>query len=59
MWTSGDLNNIDSSRDAVHQTYQGRGLLILRITDPAAMVTVRASSPGLERAALIPEGTER
>jgi len=46
---NGDLNNIESGANA-HRTYQGRGLAILRITDPAATVTVRASSPGLASA---------
>lgn len=49
---NGDLNNIETSKDA-HRTYQGRGLIMLRITDPAATVTVRASSPGLETATVV------
>lgn len=49
---NGDLNNIESGRDATHRTYQGRGLVILRITDPAATVTLKASSPGLAGSAL-------
>jgi beta-galactosidase len=48
---NGDLNNIEVTKDA-HRTYQGRGLLILRITDSAATVTVKASSPGLETAVM-------
>jgi beta-galactosidase len=57
---NGDLNNIEITKDA-HRTYQGRGLLILRITDPAVTVTIRASSPGLETATamLSPVGTNR
>jgi beta-galactosidase len=50
---NGDLNNIESGNSAAHRTYQGRGLVILRITDPAAAVTIRASSPGLAGATMI------
>jgi beta-galactosidase len=49
---NGDLNNIENARDA-HRTYQGRGLVILRITDPSATVTIKASSPGLEGASIV------
>ena len=49
---NGDLNNIENSKDA-HRTYQGRGLIILRITDLSATVTVKASSPGLEAATVV------
>jgi beta-galactosidase len=48
---NGDLNNIESGNGMTHHAYQGRGLVILRITDPSATVTVRASSPGLAAAA--------
>jgi beta-galactosidase len=49
---NGDLNNIENSKDA-HRTYQGRGLVIVRITDPSATVTINASSPGLEAATIV------
>ena len=47
---NGDLNNIENSRDGAHRTYRGRGLVILRIADPTAPVTITAASPGLEGA---------
>jgi beta-galactosidase len=47
---NGDLNNIENARDGSHRTYQGRGLVVLRITDPASPVTITAASPGLEGA---------
>ncbi len=47
---NGDLNNIENGRDRAHRTYQGRGLVILRIADPTAPVTITATSPGLEGA---------
>jgi beta-galactosidase len=50
---SGDLNSIENGKDVAHRTYQGRGLVILRITDPATTVTVKASSPGLESAMVV------
>jgi beta-galactosidase len=49
---NGDLNNIENPREPVHQAYQGRGLVILQITDPAAPVTIKASSSGLDGATL-------
>ena len=50
---NGDLNSIESTTDGVHRTYQGRGLLILRLGESASAVTVRASSPGLTGATLL------
>jgi beta-galactosidase len=47
---NGDLNNIENGRNRAHRSYQGRGLVILRITDPASPVTITAASPGLEGA---------
>ena len=57
---NGNLNNVEVGI-AAHRTYQGRGLIILRITDPAATVTVTASSPGLAGATLtmLPGGQAR
>jgi beta-galactosidase len=49
---NGDLNNIESGGSTAHRAYQGRGLMILRITDPSATVTVKASSPGLTGATM-------
>ena len=49
---NGDLNNIETG-NAAHRTYQGRGLVILRITNPAATVAVKASSPGLGGASVV------
>jgi beta-galactosidase len=49
---NGDLNNVENPREPVHQAYQGRGLVILRITDRSAPVTIKASSPGLDGATL-------
>ena len=43
---NGDLNNLESGANA-HRTFQGHGLVILRVTDPASTVTLKASSPGL------------
>jgi len=50
---NGDLNNIESGTGAAHRAYQGRGLIILRITDPSATVTIKASSPGLAGATMV------
>ncbi len=49
---NGDLNNIETG-NAAHRTYQGRGLVILRIMDPAATVTLKASSSGLGGAKVV------
>jgi beta-galactosidase len=49
---NGDLNNIEIG-NAAHRTYQGRGLVIVRITDTAATVTIKASSPGLRGATVV------
>lgn len=49
---NGDLNSIETGT-AAHRTYQGRGLVIVRITDPAKPVTVKASSPGLGGATVV------
>ena len=49
---NGDLNSIETGNTA-HRTYQGRGLVILRVTDPAATVTIKASSPGLGGATVV------
>ena len=49
---NGDLNNIETG-NAVHRAYQGRGLVIVRVTDPAATVTIKASSPGLGSATVV------
>ena len=55
MWSigNGDLKSIENGKDVAHRTYQGRGLVILRITDRPATVTVKASSPGLEAATVV------
>jgi beta-galactosidase len=50
---NGNLNDIQPGKESSHRAYQGRGLLILRLVDPAASVTVGASAPGLEGARLI------
>ena len=50
---NGDLRNLENGKDASHGAYQGRGLVILRIMDPSATVTVKASSPGLEAATVV------
>lgn len=50
---NGDLKSIENGKDVAHRTYQGRGLIILRIADRPATVTVKASSPGLEAATVV------
>ncbi|MEZ5315912.1 MAG: glycoside hydrolase family 2 TIM barrel-domain containing protein [Vicinamibacterales bacterium] len=53
---NGNLNDVDSGGDATHRAFEGRGLIILRLTDPLATATVRASSPGLAGAAIVVGG---
>jgi beta-galactosidase len=49
---NGDVNDIENGGNGAHRTYQGRGLVILRIADPASPVTITAASPGLESATI-------
>jgi beta-galactosidase len=47
-----DLNDTASGQGLVHRTWQGRGLAILQSTGSPGVITVRASAPGLEPAAV-------
>ncbi len=42
-----DLNNIESTLDAIHQTYQGHGLVILQSRKTQGKITLTASAQGL------------
>lgn len=47
---NGDSNNTDNARDATHPAFRGRGLAIIRSTETAGQITIRATAPGLEPA---------
>ncbi len=47
---NGNLADVDDPRDAVHATYQGRGLAVLRNKAGAGARTLQASAPGLASA---------
>lgn len=47
---NGNLNSTESCKDFTHQTYQGRGLLILQTTPEAGEITLQAGAPGLKAA---------
>jgi beta-galactosidase len=53
---NGDLSNTDDPRDPVHPAFQGRGLAILRSRAAPGKVTLQATAPGLESAALVLAG---
>jgi beta-galactosidase len=53
---NGNLNDTDSGKDATHRTYQGRGLVILQVTDATVPVTIKASSPQLTGATMVFSG---
>lgn len=44
---NGSLNSTESCKDLTHQTFQGRGLLILQSTSEAGEITLQATAPGL------------
>jgi beta-galactosidase len=45
-----DDTNTDSARDATHSAFRGRALAIVRTTDTAGAITIKATSPGLKPA---------
>jgi beta-galactosidase len=47
-----DLNSIEDCKDLAHHAYQGRGLAVLQATAGSGTITVKASSPGLQPAAI-------
>jgi beta-galactosidase len=49
---NGDLNNSEDPLNSVHQAFQGRGLAILQSKTEAGRITLRATAPGLEQAAV-------
>jgi len=49
---NGNLDDTDQPGDLNRRVYQGRGLVILRVTGAAPAVTLRASAPGLQPAVL-------
>jgi beta-galactosidase len=49
---NGNLNSTEDYKDKAHQTYRGRGLLILQSTPRSGKISLQASSPGLEPATL-------
>jgi beta-galactosidase len=49
---NGDLNNTESTLDPMHQTFQGRGLVILQSKKEAGKITLKATAAGLQPAVL-------
>ena len=47
-----DVNSVEDCKTNRHHTYQGRGLAILQTAPSAGEITVNASAPGLEPAAV-------
>jgi len=47
-----DETNTDSSRDATHPAFRGRALAIVRTTDAAGAITIKATAPGLKPASV-------
>jgi beta-galactosidase len=47
-----DSSNTDSARDATHPVFRGRALAILRSTDTAGEIAIKATAPGLPAATL-------
>jgi beta-galactosidase len=45
-----DATNTDSARDATHSAFRGRALAIVRSTDTAGTITIKATAPGLQPA---------
>ncbi len=49
---NGNLNSIEDPKDNIHKAYRGRGLAILQSAITPGRITVTATSPGLEPAAV-------
>lgn len=49
---NGNLADVDDPRDAEHAAFEGRGLAVLRRTDPALPARLRVTAPGLSAAEL-------
>jgi beta-galactosidase len=49
---NGNLADVDDPRDAEHAAHEGRGLAVLRRTDPAPPARLRVTAPGLAPAEL-------
>jgi beta-galactosidase len=47
---SADTTNTDSARDPTHPAFHGRALAIVRSTDTAGAITIKATVPGLKPA---------
>jgi beta-galactosidase len=45
-----DATNTDSARDPTHSAFRGRALAIVRSTDTAGAITIKATAPGLKPA---------
>lgn len=47
-FSNADSTNTDNARDATHPAFRGRALALLRSTDAAGTITIKATAPGLE-----------
>jgi beta-galactosidase len=45
-----DATNTDDARDPTHPAFRGRALAIVRSTDTAGAITIKATAPGLKAA---------
>lgn len=48
-----DATNTDSARDTTHSAFRGRALAIVRSTDTAGEITIKATVPGLKPAVVM------